>query len=140
MHGEERGSRVSAGHKKVKVSSYVSLHQILRRKALCPLGPHLAAILFVRPFFRQVHYMRPLLPSHAHGEEEAEVVAGIADRTGEEYRVLKVKQMIKMTVGKAGPGGKAALERAFRLADKDASGQLSFDELACVPPSVPPFA
>ena len=74
--------------------------------------------------------MRPLLPSHGFGEEEADVAAGSADRTGEEDRIIKIKQMIKMTISSAGAAGKAQLERAFRDADKDASGLLSYDELA----------
>lgn len=75
------------------------------------------------------HRMRTIKPSRAFEDEEQEVIEGEADRTGEAERVLRVKQMVKMVMLAQGRKSKSQLERSFRMADKDGSGELDFDEL-----------
>jgi Ca2+-binding EF-hand superfamily protein len=78
---------------------------------------------------RHKHRMRTVKPSRAPDEEEQEIIPGEPDRTGEAERVLRVKQIVKMVMLAQGPKSKSQLERSFRMADKDGSGELDFDEL-----------
>jgi hypothetical protein len=63
------------------------------------------------PGSRRKHRMRNVKPSRAVGTEEQDLGPGEIDRSGEEERVLRVKQMVKMVMSAQGPKSKSQLER-----------------------------